>query len=146
MDDMRSVTAAGGVLFKAEGEETEVLLIFRRGVWDLPKGKKEPDETVDECARREVSEEVGCPPPEVCDRIATSYHEYEEKGERIGKTTVWYAMKTSIRSEFQPEKQEGISEIRWFSLKEALEHVGYDNLKSVLRKFGSWYKRIDKNR
>ncbi len=52
----KPVTAAGGLV---ENEKGEVLLIFRRGKWDLPKGKLDPGETIEQCAVREVEEETG---------------------------------------------------------------------------------------
>ena len=37
----------------------EILWIFRRGFWDLPKGKLDEGETIQTCAVREVEEETG---------------------------------------------------------------------------------------
>lgn len=138
---MNPVSAAGGVLFKPGKGEARVLLIFRRGVWDLPKGKQEDGESIVECARREVAEEVGCPPPEVYDQIATTYHEYEERDARIGKTTHWFAMKTKKDSGFEPETREGIERVKWHPLKAAKEKVGFENLRTVLSEFEAWYKQ-----
>lgn len=135
---MMPVTAAGGVLFRNREEDTRVLLIFRRGVWDLPKGKREDEESIPECARREVSEEVNCPPPDVAAKLTTTYHEYEENGERLGKTTHWFAMKTDQQTGFEPQKDEGIMKVSWFPLEEAKQKVGYENLKEVLAVFDDW--------
>ncbi len=37
----------------------EILMIFRRGKWDLPKGKLDKGESLEACALREVEEETG---------------------------------------------------------------------------------------
>src|SRR5688500_2748722 len=50
------VTAAGGLVVN---EDDKVLLMIRRGKWDLPKGKHDEGETIEECAIREVMEETG---------------------------------------------------------------------------------------
>ena len=59
--DATQIRAAGGLLIRSgkEFDATEMLLIFRNSVWDLPKGKLEEGESVPECAVREVSEEIG---------------------------------------------------------------------------------------
>ncbi len=126
------VTAAGGVLYRKDEKGVSVLLIYRRGVWDLPKGKLEGVESIVECAQREVSEEVGSPLPEVVDKLTTTYHEYKENGKHIGKTTHWYAMQTDMKRGFEPEEGEGITDTGWYSLDKAREKVGYENLREVL--------------
>ena len=55
------VDAAGGLICNDLGE---FLLIFRNGMWDLPKGKREKGESTAENAVREVMEECGIPAPE----------------------------------------------------------------------------------
>ena len=53
---MKRVLAAGGIVIN---RFNEVLLIYRRTMWDLPKGHIEKNETPETCALREVSEETG---------------------------------------------------------------------------------------
>ncbi|MGC4056991.1 MAG: NUDIX domain-containing protein [Chitinophagaceae bacterium] len=48
--------SAGGVVIN---EKQEILMIYRRGKWDLPKGKLDEGESLEECALREVTEETG---------------------------------------------------------------------------------------
>jgi NUDIX domain len=48
--------AAGGCVFN---EQQELLVFFRRGSWDLPKGKIDPGETPEQASVREVQEETG---------------------------------------------------------------------------------------
>ncbi|MDZ7689725.1 MAG: NUDIX domain-containing protein [Balneolaceae bacterium] len=134
------VTAAGGVLYQIKNDRTLVLLILRRGKWDIPKGKIEGEESLLECARREVSEEVGIPLPDISDKLIKTYHEYEEEGKYIGKTTHWYAMQTPVSEEFSPEKEEDISDVAWVPLSEAKEKVGYENLRTVLQAFEDWIR------
>lgn len=139
---MKEVMAAGGILFREneDNPDPEVLLIFRRGVWDLPKGKLDTGESIEECARREVSEEVGCSYPEIHGSLNNTYHEYEEDHQRIGKTTHWFAMTLLDDNEkLQPEEKEGIKKLAWVPIAEALEQVGYNNLVNVIKDFHKWY-------
>jgi 8-oxo-dGTP diphosphatase len=57
-----SVRAAGGVVWRPRAAGgIEVLLVHRPRYddWSLPKGKAEPGESDEDCARREVEEETG---------------------------------------------------------------------------------------
>ena len=54
----RIIEAAGGLVYNKE-VEGEVLLIFKRDHWDLPKGKIDEGESRQEAAVREVMEETG---------------------------------------------------------------------------------------
>lgn len=145
---MKRIKAAGGVVFRIVSSESEprVLLIFRRNVWDLPKGKLEPDEDIEQCAVREVSEEVGIESkPHVLARLTDTYHEYERDEISFGKTTYWYVMELTSDDDpiFHPQKEEGIESVKWQPLNEAKELVGYKNLVDVLQSFESWYEKSD---
>ena len=50
------IQAAGGLVTDTS---KAMLFIFRKGKWELPKGKLDPGEPLDECALREVKEETG---------------------------------------------------------------------------------------
>lgn len=129
------IEAGGGVVYRETGKDgSEVVLIKRRGLWDLPKGKKEGNETVKECAVREVSEEIGISIPMISYFLTKTYHEYRENGKLIGKITHWYLMEPDDpETEFTPQKEEQIEEVRWVPLKIAAGLVGYSNLKKVLK-------------
>lgn len=133
-DSRHQVAAAGGVLFRVIDDQAEVLLIHRKNVWDLPKGKLDKGESIAYCAAREVSEETGSGQPLIVMELLRTFHRYEENGMHIDKTTHWFAMITQSRN-FIPQSEEGIDDIRWLPLDEAEELVGYDNLKEVLQKF-----------
>lgn len=141
---MESVTAAGGVVFRQpDDRDVEVLLIFRRGVWDLPKGKIEDGESVKDCARREVAEEVGLDElPEIVDGLSSTYHEYQREGVDYAKTTHWFMMSVEDTPELSPQNDEGIELVEWTPLTEAQQKVGYKNIKQVLNEFKSVYLKM----
>ena len=133
---VKPITAAGGIVFRLDHDENpEVLMIFRNGVWDLPKGKLEPGETIEMCAAREVSEEVGSSLPVIIGKLGETYHEYPEQGKVMGKTTHWYSMIFTQPESFVPQEEEGIERIEWMPFQEAVEKAGYDNLKEILKIF-----------
>ena len=91
-DDNRIFIQAGGGL--VENEQREVLFIFRRGKWDLPKGKLDRGETLEQCAIREVEEETGVGQLQLIRFLLITEHEYVERGKKILKETHWWLMKT----------------------------------------------------
>ncbi|HLG03659.1 MAG TPA: NUDIX domain-containing protein, partial [Bacteroidia bacterium] len=84
------IEAAGGVVLN---DNHELLLIFRKGKWDLPKGKMDAGETPQQAAMREVSEECGIGKLKIVRPLEPTFHTYLEKGKFILKKTWWYEMR-----------------------------------------------------
>jgi len=104
------VQAAGGLVFNPDNE---ILAIYRRGYWDLPKGKLDPGETPDEASVREVQEETGIQKIDQGELLITTYHIYRNRKEvRCIKPTYWYRMQTTDL-ELIPQTEEEIEEARW---------------------------------
>ncbi len=122
------VAAAGGYVVRYDKGVPEVLMIFRRGVWDLPKGKLDPGETPEDCALREVREEVGIEELTLVRALDETEHGYPEAGRYRVKTTWWFLMRTPERS-FEPEVLEHIERVAWFKWPEAKQRVGYETLR-----------------
>lgn len=128
------IIKAGGGIVRNENED--VLLIFRRGKWDLPKGKLDNGETMEQCAVREVKEETGLTEIELGLPVGITYHTYVEKGTRILKESHWYNMKASSTEKLIPQTEEDILEIKWASdeeMEECLKNT-YATIKEILKK------------
>jgi 8-oxo-dGTP pyrophosphatase MutT (NUDIX family) len=104
------IKAAGGVI---KNENEEILMIFRRGKWDLPKGKLDDVETIEQCAKREVQEETGLQNLEIKKPIGITYHTYVQFGKHNLKECHWYAMKATEKEKLIPQTEEDITEIIW---------------------------------
>jgi 8-oxo-dGTP pyrophosphatase MutT (NUDIX family) len=102
------IQAAGGLVLNTRNE---ILLIFRRGKWDLPKGKLDEGETLEQCAVREIREETGID-VEIQSPLVITYHTYRERGEYILKESHWFLMKTH-QTDFQPQIEEDIEACEW---------------------------------
>lgn len=139
--DIIHIQACGGVLFRKSGEITEVLLIYRRKYWDLPKGKLDAGESLEMCAAREVSEEVGIPVPSIVDSLGQTTHDYQQDGVFIKKTTFWYVM-VSNASVFTPQTEEEIEQVEWIPVNDAMKMAGFHNLRIVLDRFQKWLDRV----
>ncbi len=122
--------AAGGYVQNADNE---LLVFYRRGSWDMPKGKIDDGETPEQAAIREVQEETGLVQVMLGDFLAHTYHTYVEKNKRILKKTWWYWMRTND-TQLVPQTEEDIEEIHWVSPKEWLESgvVVYPNIREVI--------------
>ena len=122
------VAAAGGYVACPLPHDIALLLIHRRGVWDLPKGHRDPGEDLQTCAVREVREEVGVTNLRVVQDLGTTQHGYPNGDHYAVKTTYWYLMRTPERS-FRPERHEGIRRVASARWKVARRHIGYDTLR-----------------
>ena len=122
------VVAGGGYVGCALPDDVALLVIFRRGVWDLPKGTKTPTESVEACARREVAEEVGIDDLTMICPLGTTQHGYPDGNRYAVKTTHWYLMQTLERS-FEPDRREGIRHVAQAQWGVARRHMGYDTLR-----------------
>ncbi len=126
------ISAAGGAVFNPEGK---VLLIHRRGSWDLPKGKMDPGETPEQTAVREVQEETGLNNITLGPHLLDTWHTYEHKGKRVLKTTHWYKMQTTDH-QLVPQAEEDIEQAVWDDLDAflAAPKEVYGNILDVLKK------------
>ena len=104
------VMAAGGMV---QNEKKEILLIFRRGKWDLPKGKLDKGEKLEDCAVREVEEETGLKNVKLLSPLTITYHTYHEGARFVLKESHWYRMKVSGDQQLVPQIAEDIHEIKW---------------------------------
>lgn len=126
--------AAGGLVFN---QKEEALLIFRRGFWDLPKGKIDPGETIEQAAVREVQEETGIQQVTLGSAILTTYHTYKDKkDQRILKKTYWYEMQTS-EERLAPQTEEDIEIAQWEHLSSFLARKPkvYQNILEVIQQW-----------
>jgi 8-oxo-(d)GTP phosphatase len=125
------VMAGGGLVTKMKKGSLRVLVIFRKGVWDLPKGKMDPGETIEHCARREVMEETGIGDLTVVQPLDFTLHGYVRNNRFKVKNTGWYEMRTEQKS-FKPQLEEGIEEVKWMKWDKAESRLGYKMLQHLL--------------
>ena len=128
------IVAGGGIV---ENDEKKILFQFRRGKWDLPKGKLEENETIEACALREVEEETGLKDIRIGELVGITHHFYNENGKDIEKETHWFAMKISGAPTLVPQLEEDITELRWVGeedLKDYLQNT-FNNIVEIIAKY-----------
>lgn len=133
------VKAAGGLVRKKD----KFLMIYRLKKWDLPKGKREKDETSKQAAVREVEEECNVT-VKLGQKICTTWHTYTMNKRAMIKKTRWYVMDVVDDTRMRPQPTEDIEETRWMNRKEvyhALEH----SYKSINYVFEQYYEVMEIN-
>jgi len=130
---MEIIEAAGGMVLNKHGD---VLMIFRRGFWDLPKGKIEPGESIEKCAIREVQEETGINRLEIIKKLQVTYHTYMIGNKTILKPSHWFKMIHEENEKTIPQTEEDITEIKWMNQKEvnAILDKSYASISELLSK------------
>lgn len=129
----KPVDAGGGVVTNSKGE---VLLIYRRGIWDLPKGKLDDGESIEDCAVREVEEETGVEGLILEEKLCNTYHVYSMNKRNLLKRTAWYKMKTDSVAPLNPQAEESIAEAVWVAPEDLEPKVKdtYEAIRVVLNK------------
>ena len=122
------VVAGGGLVLNAQ---KEVLFIYRNGRWDLPKGKIEKGESIEDGAIREVQEETGVEDLKITKFLQQTYHVFQRKGRYKLKVTHWYEMTTNYSGELIPEEKEGIEKVKWKNREKSRKALqkSYANIK-----------------
>ncbi len=127
---MKVVTAAGGMVVN---DKKEILFIYRNNRWDLPKGKTEKNESIEDSAIREVEEETGVQDLEIKRFITRTYHVFKRKGKLKLKETYWYEMYTEYDGDLVPELSEGIKKAKWKNFEKSQKALkkSYANIKML---------------
>ncbi len=127
---MKVVKAAGGMV---KNQHDDILFIYRNHRWDLPKGKTEKKESIQDAAIREVEEETGVEGLQITRFITRTYHVFKRKGKLKLKETHWFEMYTEYDGELIPEHSEGIKKAKWKNFEKSQKALkkSYANIKML---------------
>ena len=128
--DFIKIKAAGGLVQRKE----TFLMIKRKGLWDIPKGKINKKEPKEDAAIREVAEECGIDGHKIIDSLVVTYHTMKFKGRWALKRTDWYMMKYKGPGKVKPQTNEGITKVKWMTEEHMLSIRGrtYGSINEVL--------------
>lgn len=127
---LQTIKAGGGIVHNENGE---ILMIKRRGRWDLPKGKKEENENIATCALREVEEETGVKKLFLLNFRTITYHIFRSNGQYFLKETFWYDMKTKYKGKLIAQQEENIEKVCWKKPDQVKELIkkSYKNIQKI---------------
>jgi 8-oxo-dGTP diphosphatase len=122
--DAAEVKASGGVVQR----EGKVALVHRPRYddWSFPKGKMDPGESWEECALREVEEEIGLRCRLGDELPPTSYRDNKGRAK-----VVRYWMMEPLDGEFVPSDE--VDEVRWLTPADAEPLLSYEHDRELLR-------------
>jgi 8-oxo-dGTP pyrophosphatase MutT (NUDIX family) len=126
--------SAGGVVYRRDGDDIEVVLASRRTrkgdlAWGLAKGGIEAGETHEAAAVREVLEETGYA-AEIEASLGDTRYFYVWEDTRIRKTVHFFLMRCTGGD--PDDRDDEMEEIRWFPLDRALKRAAYRGEREVL--------------
>lgn len=126
-----NVIAGGGKVYNDKGE---ILFIYRNDKWDLPKGKAERREPIDQAAIREVEEETGVKDLKISKPLEMTYHIFKRNGRYKIKVTYWFEMYTSYDGALIPQENEGITKVKWLNKKQTTKALknSYANIRALI--------------
>ncbi len=126
------VEASGGLV---KNEKNEYLFIYRREMWDLPKGHIDAGETPEVTALREIEEETGVVNLSITEKLPETYHMYQYKNKWLVKRNYWFRCNTNSGQKLNPQMEEDIDKVEW---------LNKDEVKSIRPKaWPSLYEIID---
>lgn len=131
----REQISAGGLLLRRDRGGLELALVAcarsRRVTWEIAKGKLEPGETPEQAALREMQEEMGFSAElTITHRLGQVRYGFRTpEGDPRLKTLHVYLVEAPLPPEiFRPAQDEGIEEVRWFPLHDAVRLVTHSSL------------------
>jgi 8-oxo-dGTP pyrophosphatase MutT (NUDIX family) len=124
--------SAGGVVTR--DREVIVIVPVRRSsrgtpVLALPKGHPDGDETPEQAASREVTEETGVT-AELIEKLGDVRYSYERGGRRVQKQVTFFLFE--YRSGDLADHDHEIEEARWMALEEAAEKLTYQGERGMV--------------
>ena len=119
-------------MYRLGSEGIEVVLVarHREGLWALPKGTPEPEETLEETAVREVREETGLETAVLEPLGTVRYYFLNRDGERVDKTVHHFLLEPTGGS-FEQHDHE-FDHVGWYDVHEAQRRLTHRNQLHIL--------------
>ena len=134
--ESRSEVSAGGVVYRHEGDATQLALAARRTrpgelAWGLAKGAIEPGESEEQAAVREVLEETGLE-VEVESDLGDVRYFYVWEGIRVRKRVRFFLMRATGGDVANHDAE--MEDVRWFPLRTAIKRAAYKGEREVIER------------
>ena len=125
---------AGGIVFRLQGDSKEVQILLIQDAkdrWTIPKGHIEEGESAKETAEREIKEETGLLKLKVMQWLGKINFQYRRQQSLVLMTTEIFLVEAQGDTDaLKPE--EWMNGIKWFSAKDALDKIEYDDIGKII--------------
>ncbi|MCA9825226.1 MAG: NUDIX hydrolase [Dehalococcoidia bacterium] len=128
---VRDAESAGGVVYRVEGDRTEVVIckVAGRDTWALPKGTPEDGESRLSTAIREVQEETGLAVEPVAELGSIDYW-FVGDGHRVHKIVYFWLMTAAGGCTADHDSEFDV--VEWVPLDQALQRLSYKGEREVV--------------
>ena len=140
---MPYVRSAGGIIFYKKGKKIKYLLIkYRAGHWEFPRGHVEKRESDIEAAKREIEEETGLKDLVFIpgfQKKSSWFYKRKSEDKQVYKEVFFYIYQSKtkkVKLSFEH------IDFCWLTYKEAIKKITFYNMKNVLREADKYIKNL----
>lgn len=132
---LKNQVSSGGVIFRRHNNAIEIAMVaIKKGnVWCLPKGLVDNNETPEETALREVSEETGLR-GRIIEKLGkiTYWYYIKEDNAKCRKTVYFFLMEYEL-GDFADHDWE-VDTVSWFEIDKAIKQAKYKGEREMIKK------------
>lgn len=139
---MPKETSAGAVVFRKNNKIYYLLLHYKSGHWDFPKGHIEDKEEEDKTVKREIEEETGIKDIKIINGFKEYIKYFFRKTYEGSKNAPWTFKLVNFYLAETKTKQVKLSDehldYKWLVYEDALKQLTYKNAKDILKKANNY--------
>jgi 8-oxo-dGTP pyrophosphatase MutT (NUDIX family) len=129
-------TSCGGIIVRGAGDDAQIVLGRRdregdRVTWSLPKGTPDKNESSEQTALREVTEETGLE-VRILAPVGPIQYFFTQRGKRIHKTVHYYLMEVTGGDMANHDRE--FDEVAWVSVVEARALMTFPTEREIVEK------------